>query len=524
MKKVNYVAALCAAIMVLGCESCKKEKANVPVGEKMTIGAGIGQANVPGGKTDVQGDGSVFWSEGDRFSLFSRTVGETFLLETGAGENTATFSGNNPGCVPYYAFYPEGAEFDGAGTFVYSIPAVFSYESTVSNGGPMSGYSSDGQTIQFHNAMSLLKIGFKGNAVVKKVTLEDKSSTPAKLNGTLNVSMSSSGITVCSMGTDGNSMLTLTSNEGVALNSDTYTFFTFPVPTGSLKADVEIKVYGEDETNAIKTLTKNISAEGVAENTVYTARVSEMIKVDYEPEYVDFGQYGKWATCNVGADHPWECGDYYQWAATTTLYSGWNPSQENVKDEDISAYLGTASYGNNSYCPYWYSNSSFGSLWTRYLAGTANTPTHSMGDKRTFLISSDDIVDVTYDGNWRMPGISEWNALLVACDISSLCEYDDNHDILGCWITLKTDNTKKIFLPAGGALGNRKRSNSQSAEYWSRNLYFSGGMYGSTPGTYYVDYGYALDIHYQNGGYYQTYTYLSRGVGLLVRPFCPKSK
>jgi len=35
-------------------------------------------------------------------------------------------------------------------------------------------------------------------------------------------------------------------------------------------------------------------------------------------EFVDLGLSVKWATCNVGAEKPEECGNYYAWAETNT--------------------------------------------------------------------------------------------------------------------------------------------------------------------------------------------------------------
>lgn len=35
-------------------------------------------------------------------------------------------------------------------------------------------------------------------------------------------------------------------------------------------------------------------------------------------EYIDLGLSVKWATHNVGANTPEECGDYYAWGETTT--------------------------------------------------------------------------------------------------------------------------------------------------------------------------------------------------------------
>ena len=42
-------------------------------------------------------------------------------------------------------------------------------------------------------------------------------------------------------------------------------------------------------------------------------------------EFVDLGLSVKWGTCNVGADHPNESGDYYAWGETETKdYYSWD--------------------------------------------------------------------------------------------------------------------------------------------------------------------------------------------------------
>ena len=89
-----------------------------------------------------------------------------------------------------------------------------------------------------------------------------------------------------------------------------------------------------------KTLLKKINLSNVNKNV----NVVEVKWNEYNGhEYVDLGLSVMWATCNVGANSPEECGDYYAWGETKTknVYSFENSKTD---DKEIADFSGDAQY------------------------------------------------------------------------------------------------------------------------------------------------------------------------------------
>lgn len=112
--------------------------------------------------------------------------------------------------------------------------------------------------------------------------------------------------------------------------------------------------------------------------------------------YVDLGLSVKWATCNVGAISPYQCGDEFAWGETATKLEY---TEENCKTYGME--LGDIS-GN-----------------PEYDAATAH-----------------------WGGSWRMPTQAEFEELLNNCN----WKYVIKHNING-YIVVSKKNAKSIFLP-----------------------------------------------------------------------------
>ena len=285
-----FLVALCGVAMLTGTSSCKKEK-NENLGEKMRIEATLNGAD-GNAKTHLEG-GKVVWNSGDAFKLFPTKGAEGSRFEfqniTGDEGRTAVFEGTRPGAAPFYACYPcdeEKLSCDGPGVFKFQIPETqpgvpetVDEQPATTIAGPMVGYMGEGETrLTFQNAMSWLKVGLKGNAIIKRIVLTDGDNKP--LNGTLTVtcndeggfgfetSMSGSGATA--------NQLVIVSNDGFELKSDKYTYFWFQVPAGSLE-NLELDAYLDvDGLTKVLELTNTISG-GVSGNTILTAEVSGSI-------------------------------------------------------------------------------------------------------------------------------------------------------------------------------------------------------------------------------------------------------
>ena len=195
---------------------------------------------------------------------------------------------------------------------------------------------------------------------------------------------------------------------------------------------------------------------------------------------VELGLSVLWASCNLGASKPTECGGYYQWAGTTDV-------------SDTGIYLDLSN------CPY-HTGSDRESGWTKYNTKSS----YGTVDNKTVLEAMDDAATVALGGKWRIPTKEEWRELL------------NTENCSWTWMTIdgvngykvqskKSGYTDKwIFLPAAGC------------RYYG-DLY-SVGSYGyywsSSLGTVYPSYAYYMNF---NSGYFSRdndYRYY----GLSVRP------
>jgi len=159
-------------------------------------------------------------------------------------------------------------------------------------------------------------------------------------------------------------------------------------------------------------------------------------------EYVDLGLPSGtlWATCNVGASKPSDCGDYFAWGETSPK-----------KDYDWSNMkyrTGGDSYKNVKFSKY-VVDSKYGTI-----------------DNRPRLELSDDAARSNWGGSWRMPTREEWQELKEHCDWKWTKE--DGH----CGYKVTGKNGKSIFLPAAGwRSGVSQYAVGVGGEYWSSSLH-----------------------------------------------------
>ena len=156
---------------------------------------------------------------------------------------------------------------------------------------------------------------------------------------------------------------------------------------------------------------------------------------------VDLGLSVKWATCNVGANSPEECGDFFAWGET-------EPKE---------------TYNWNTYSDPYY---------TKYSTSGKST-----------LDLSDDAAHVNWGGNWRMPTKTEWDELHTGCTWTWTTDYEGT-GVYGYIVKSKTNNNS-IFLPAAGLRrGSDLYFAGSNGNYWSSSLYPSLSNY-----AYVLDFG-----------------------------------
>ena len=157
-------------------------------------------------------------------------------------------------------------------------------------------------------------------------------------------------------------------------------------------------------------------------------------------EYVDLGLPSGtlWATCNVGADSPEECGDHFAWGETDpkSLYD-WSTYKYGTSSSTLTKYCSKSSYGLNGYT-----------------------------DTKTVLDPEDDAATANWGSGWRMPTFDEINELYTECTISV---WTKKGGMNGRLFTGPNGNT--LFLttldpPAASSFDNTGRH----AHYWSSSL------------------------------------------------------
>ena len=214
----------------------------------------------------------------------------------------------------------------------------------------------------------------------------------------------------------------------------------------------------EDGVDSIMTALNQVNTTLQGQVTAVLANIVEALKgpasgpLDYSPillaiqqtlkeisgenmlnghEYVVMGPNGlKWATCNVGADNPWDYGDYFAWGETEPYYSSLDPLGWKTGKEDGYA---AASYGK-----------------------TITDIT---------LQEQDDAARQNWGGTWRMPTIDE----LIWLRDHSLRKWTDNYNGTGVrgvilTSTVETYIGNQIFLPVTG--------------YWNGTQWHELGTYG----------------------------------------------
>lgn len=155
------------------------------------------------------------------------------------------------------------------------------------------------------------------------------------------------------------------------------------------------------------------------------------------PYAVDLGLSVNWATCNVGASSPLECGGYYSWAE---IEEKSNYEWSTYKWADYKGYRTVTKY-----C----TNSEYGEV-----------------DNKTVLEPEDDVAHVEWGDNWRMPTFAEFQELQDNCT----WEWISVDGINGYKVS---GNGNSIFLPAAGCRYYNEeevRYIGEGGAYWSSTL------------------------------------------------------
>lgn len=213
--------------------------------------------------------------------------------------------------------------------------------------------------------------------------------------------------------------------------------------------------------------------------------VSKIESIEFEedapietPDYVDLGLPSGtlWATMNVGAASPEQCGGFYAWGETET------------KD--------TYSWATYSYC-----NGSATSL-TKYCLRS----NYGTVDGQKALQPEDDAAEAVLGEGWSVPTKEQFEEL--ANESYTTWEADELNGVQGVRITSRSTDAS-IFLPIGGYMDGTIIFGSQSGYFWTRETHSS------------IDY---IAKAFSVGASLDTDNSKSRYLGLNIRPVYDKTK
>ena len=178
------------------------------------------------------------------------------------------------------------------------------------------------------------------------------------------------------------------------------------------------------------------------------------------PHVIDLGLPSgtKWACCNVGANTPTDCGDYFAWGETVPKSA--------YLSSNYKWYIGGNDHNISKYCQ----NSDYGNV-----------------DNIVGLELEDDAAYVNWGPEWRTPGTAQIDELLENCTR----EWTTVNG-MGGYLFKSNVNNGVIFFCAGGCYNKYGLYGlDTSGNYWSRfNSYTS-----------YPNYAYILAFRYGNMGW-----------------------
>ena len=207
-------------------------------------------------------------------------------------------------------------------------------------------------------------------------------------------------------------------------------------------------------------------------------------------DYVDMGEVDingvkkhlYWATCNVGAENPWDYGDYFDWGGIQPYYQAGH-SQDNPCTNWID--------GKHGYNWMSYSFMQAGQFQIKYITkytfadGQTDCIWYNgstfIGDGKTSFADYDYVDDAarqSWGGDWRIPTDAEWTALRDATLYDWVWTTDYNGSGKNGMLVTRRDGTgpcagNSIFLPAAGYWNNYGCSSVVGSKgfYWSSSLH-----------------------------------------------------
>lgn len=156
-------------------------------------------------------------------------------------------------------------------------------------------------------------------------------------------------------------------------------------------------------------------------------------------EWVDLGLPSGtlWATMNIGASSPEECGDYFAWGETAPkgVYDWTTYSWSNGSASMLTKYCENSSFGFNGFVDY-----------------------------KTELDPEDDAAAANWGAEWRMPSVEQVQELVENCS----AQWTTLNGVYGMLFT--GSNGATLFLPVTGERDGSELKYTNDGLYWLRTL------------------------------------------------------
>lgn len=472
-KNVIYILAAAAAVAAISCnkEIAQEEPVN---NEKVTV---LTARPEPETRTSLDGV-NVVWSASDAITAFD-SEGNAYGSTNTEIEESGSIAKFTVGTEdPKYAVYP--AYSSGSETAMSSgqIAATIPTSQQVVAGSFADGanvavaYISDKDDMHFKNVGGLLAVKINGTThTIVSITIAANESMTGDIFTSIDASNSVTTAFSAAESAETAKSVTLTTEAEDGFSA-TNTYYAVVAP--GTYSDVTITFEDTDGKTATYTKKTGLTVERNSNTLIGGFDIPDSKwatggdNIINGHEFVDLGLSVKWATMNVGASKPEDCGDYFAWGeiATKEDYS-WSTYKWGNSTTTLTRYVISESYG-------------------------------TVDNKTSFADYDydDDAARKNWEGTWRTPTDAEWTALVNTkfdtenytwtwCD-GSTTKYNDS-TVKG-WKIERNSTCATLFLPAAG------RRNGTSLDYagsngfyWSSSLRTNNSGYARSAGFYSSD-------------------------------------
>ncbi|MBR0053525.1 MAG: Ig-like domain-containing protein [Bacteroidales bacterium] len=388
----------------------------------------------PGTKTVLQQDGSIFWSPGDRISVFYGDKSGMFESTNTTEAAAAEFRGSLEnfaldGTTEFVAAYPYSPDNGYSGnSLILSLPTYqMAEKKTFVRGVFLSVAKSKDYNLHFYNVCGGVKFTLNRGDITKVVFRGNNGET---LSGRLAVEFSSDGSPIITDVTEGINSVTLIAPSKRTLDPKC-PYYLVMIPQALTKG-YTMELYTDTDV-PVETITSESPV--TIRRSVWGVLKDLGTEVIVEPEMVDLGLSVQWATFNLGATRPEQTGYYYAWGETEPK---WEFSWANWK-------------------------------WCDGTADTINKYGNPPFDNRYNLDMEDDAAHVKLGDAWRIPTIAERDELFAHCTLTPATVNGEKV----IQVTSKI-NGNSIYLPESGYYLDTGFINDGYATFWTSSIFFAG--------------------------------------------------